>query len=224
MQRFKTFYHYEIKTPASELPLTLNEVKTHLNIVLSDNSKDAYLTDLIKAVSNFFEKYTNRDLINKTYNAYLDCFVNYFYCINYSCDNYYNDGIKINKSKVSIVNSIKYLKDDVLTEWDASNYYLDKSNFYSAIRLKENKDYPSDVDNIRQAIVIEFVSGFGADNTSIPNDIKIALLNHIAFLYENRGDCDSGMRNNTSTRISECKLPCATKTIYSSYKIFNLIN
>lgn len=205
MLQTNQFYNYEISVAPTVLPLTLEEVEAHLR--LPADSEDTYLTFLINAVSDFFERYTNRTLINTTYKGYLDDFPYYL------CDQCNYDGnILIRKSKVSSITSIKYLSDSVLITWDSSNYYFTASNIYSSVALTEDAVYP-DPDVRLQSIEIIFVAGFGAASTDIPNDIKIAMLDHIAFLYENRGDCGSD---------GTCKLPCTTKTIYDKYKIVSL--
>lgn len=206
MVEVNQFYNYIVETPPTNLPLTLEEVEAHLKIPA--DSEDTYLTFLIEATRDFFEKYTNRTLINTTYKAFLDDFPGNiaYYSTCYCC---HDDNILIRKSKVSSISSIKYYIDDVLTTWNSSNYYFTDSNLYPVVLLEEDGSYP-DVDDRRQAIEIIFIAGYGATEASIPDDIKMALLNHIAFLYENRGDCGED---------GTCQLPCTTKTIYSKYRI-----
>lgn len=209
------FYAYQVTTLPANSPLTLDEVKAHLRIETSDD--DTYLQFLIDAVTACFEKYTNRVLINTTFLAYLDAFP----CNNIPCyieccevDCCLPSGIQIKKGNTHTVNFIKYLLDTVLTTWNSSNYYMDINNFYPSIHLEEDSVYPT-ADDKKQAIQIEFIAGYGADNTSVPDDIKLALLNHIAFLYSNRGDCvDAG-----AAAANACMLPCATKMIYDKYRI-----
>ena len=204
MIEIKQFYNYVVETAPSALPLSLAETRTHLRI--TDSCEDTYIKLLIQTVRDFFEIFTNRTLINTTYKGFLDQFPGTFvYPYGYCCE----DGILIRKSKVSSITSIKYLLDSVLTTWDNSNYYVSESNMYPNIFLEDGKSYPTTDDRI-QAIEIIFVAGYGATNTDIPSDIKMALLNHIAFLYENRGDCGGD---------GTCELPCATKTIYNKYRI-----
>jgi uncharacterized phiE125 gp8 family phage protein len=197
----RQFYGYKIETAPVNLPLTLEEVEEHLRI--SVDSEDDYLTFLIETVRDYFECYTNRTLINTTYKAYLDDFPSSIYY--YDCC----DGILIRKSKVSSISSIKYLSDNVLTTWDSSNYYFTDVNSYPKVYLVNGSTYPT-VDVRKQAIEIIFIAGYGATETSIPSDIKMALLNHIALLYENRGDCVAD---------GTCELSCISKSVYNKYRI-----
>ena len=195
----KVFKDYQISSQTAELPLTLVEVKAQLRIDVADVSDDTYLTFLIKSVSNFFERYTQRTLIIKTFIAYLDC-------LSYTC------GIIVKKSKLQIITKIEYLLDAVLTTWNASNYYFTDTNQYSSIYLTQDGSFPTDQDVRMQATKITFTAGYGLTNTSIPEDIKIAMLNHISYLYANRGDCEGDSSNS-------CKLPCTSKNIYDNYRI-----
>lgn len=202
------FYGYKVETAPASLPLTLDEVEAHLRITA--DSEDTYLTFLIETVRDYFESYTNRTLINTTYKAFLDCFYDnsVYYYIN-SCYDCCCDGILIRKSKLSSITSIKYYSDSVLTTWDSSNYYFTDVNSYSSVYLVDGSTYPT-VDVRKQAIEIIFVAGYGAAEASIPSDIKMALLNHIATLYENRGDCVAD---------GTCQLPCISKSVYNKYRI-----
>jgi uncharacterized phiE125 gp8 family phage protein len=203
MTETRQFYDFQTSVAPAELPLTLEEVEAHLRIPA--DSEDTYITFLINTVRYFFENYTNRTLINTTYKGFLDAFSGEYY--DCDCD---ESGTLIRKSKVSSITSIKYYTDDVLTVWADTNYYLTDSNTYPKVLLTEDGAYPTSTDDIEQAIEIIFVAGYGATNANIPIDIKMALLNHIAFLYENRGDCGGD---------GTCQLPCASKTIYDQYRI-----
>lgn len=195
-------YSYEVIVPRSSLPLTLDEVKEHLNIPLTFTDDDAYLTLLIEAVTDYFECFTNRTLINTTYRTYRDHFP--------SCGECY----VLRKSKVDPVTvSIDYKKDGSLVTVGVDVYYVTNETGYPGIYTFPNKNWPSDADKVVQAIQIDFVAGFGPDESSIPSKIKIALLNHIAALYVNRGDCDSDG--------CASALPQASGLIYGQYKILS---
>ena len=135
---------------------------------------------LIGSATQYGERITGRDFINKTYKGFLDCFPS-------SCD-----GIEIRKSKLQSITSIQYLKDDVLTTIPASNYYFTQSNDYSTIFLKEGFSWPTDVDKIKQAIFIEFVAGYGDISCDLPPLLTQALISHIIALFKNAGDCVEG--------------------------------
>lgn len=163
---------YILLTAANTPALSLDDVKEHLKI--DDSNYDSQLFRLISSVTQFAEKITGRDLINKTYEAYLDKF---------PCDS-----IKIRKSKLQSINHIKYYYNGVLTTLSSSDYYFTKSNDYSTINLVDGKEWPS-IDCRKQAIIITFVAGYGNDSCNIPALLKQAMLAHLTALFENAGDC-----------------------------------
>lgn len=173
-----------------ELPLVLQDVKNHLRVDFAED--DSYITNLIKTSALRFEKITGRDLITKTYKSFIDIFP------------VYNIPIILPRSKIQSVVSIQYFFNDVLTTYTANNYYFTESNNLSEIYLKEDKEYPSEIDYKKNCIVINYTSGFGATNTSVPFDIKQMLYEYIAFLYKNRGDaCCNDMSIAMNSFISQ---------------------
>ena len=162
---------YILLTDSAIEPISLSEVKTHLRI--DTNDYDNILTPLIKTARNLAESYTGRDFINKTWELYLDSF---------------QSGLELKKTKLQSITSFQYILNNVLITFDSSKYYFTKSENYSKIYLKSSESFPS-FDDIKQAIKITFVSGYGATTNDIPQGLKNALLNHIAYLFENAGDC-----------------------------------
>lgn len=187
-------FSYFVTVPNTNPFIDLQVVKDYLKIDGTDD--DAYITLLIQAVGNFFQDYTGRTLLTTTYETFRDFFNCYFL---------------LKKSPFQSVESIEYLKDNTLTLVDSSIYYATKESIYSSILLAQNKSWPSDADCRLQAIKITFKAGYGDTSADIPQEIIIGMLQHIADLYENRGDCND-------CRCVE-KLPSATKLVYDLYKI-----
>ncbi len=168
---------YTLITNSDKKPLKLEEVKDFLKI--SDSSSDIHLALLIDTVTKLAEQITGRDLLNKTYKGYLDCFPRD------------SVGIQIQKSKLQSITSIKFLVSGVLTAFDSSNFYITDKQEYAEIWLFDQKFFPTNADvNRKQAIEITFVAGYGADSCDIPPSLKTAMLAHINILNENRGDCE----------------------------------
>jgi uncharacterized phiE125 gp8 family phage protein len=171
---------YILTVPAVSPAVELDAIKEQLREVDGTTDFDDQLLALIGSATQYGERITGRDFINKTYKGFLDCFPS-------SCD-----GIEIRKSKLQSITSIQYLKDDVLTTIPASNYYFTQSKDYSTIFLKEGFSWPTDVDKIKQAIFIEFVAGYGDDSCDLPPLLTQALISHIIALFKNAGDCVEG--------------------------------
>ncbi len=193
-------YSYELisPVPAVDYPITLAELKSHLRV--DDTVDDEYLNLVIKAVTHFGEQYTKRDFINKTYKTYRDFFKRFFI---------------IRRAPLVSITSIKYFVKGLENTIASTVYFATKSNAYSDVALKLDQVWPSDVDRVEDSIVIEFIAGYGA--TALPDaqtDLKFALFNHAAQIYENRGDC------------SECScrtlLPMNARDIYNQYRIMSI--
>lgn len=180
------FHTYKVTVAPANPAVTLATVKEHLRIDASDTSDDAYLTTLISVATDFIEKYTKRDLITRTYETKRDCFpgINDVECFGLV------SGFEIRRSELQSIASIQYEDTDGNTQTVASTvYYATDSTRWSQIILDDNQVWPTDVARKKQAITITFNAGYGADETSVPDGLKQALLMTIAHLYSNRGDC-----------------------------------
>jgi uncharacterized phiE125 gp8 family phage protein len=196
-------YTYEVIEEPVELAVSLDDVKAHLRLDPADTSQDAYLELLIRAATRVAEDYTRRTFINTTFRTYRDFFEN--------CT-------KLRRSRFQSLVSFEYSVADALTTVNSSLYYITDETGYSKIILKDSESYPDDIDDKLDSIKIDFVAGFGADSSSIPRDLYLALLNHIAVLYENRGDCDQDM----SDDFWEKNLPSASRLIYTQNRLLDL--
>jgi len=197
-RRFSKVYTYDVLTPPAELPVSLALVKEHLRLDSADTSQDAYLTLLINASRQFFEKFTNRILINTQFRTFFDCFQQSF---------------ELARSRLVTLDAYEYLVDGTFTAVDPSIFYATFERNYSRVIIEEVDNFPTDKDDRFQSIRIDLTSGFGAADTDIPSDIQIGLLNQIASLYENRGDCGACDCSDISN------LPVATQNVYRQYRI-----
>lgn len=193
-------YSYVLATPAVTTPVTLAEAKEYLRV--DSSAEDALITNLINVAVLFCEKYTKRDLINKTYKTYRDNFSN---------------KIIIKKSKLQSITSIQYYNNsDSLITISPSVYYFTDETDFSSIYLKNNQTWPSDNNISRlQNIIITFVAGFGPAASDVPADLKQGLLQHIVAMYERRGDCEGELGDTESSAV----LPQVTRDIYNLYRI-----
>ena len=195
----KKAFTYNVSSALINRALSLDVVKNYLKISLNDKTQDELINLFIDSATLFGEKYTNRDFINKTYTTFRDNFLDCF---------------ELRRSKVSDVASVKYLVDDVLTTVATTVFGFTNVTDYAEIFLKEDQVWPTDVDNIPQAVEIIFTAGYGTATANIPIDIRIALHSHVAFMFENRGDCDlDGSASN---------LPLNTNNIYDKNRIINI--
>lgn len=193
-------YTYKVVTAPTAIAIPLSVVKEHLRIDQDDTTEDSYLTLLVKAVTKYAEDYTKRTFLTTIFETYRDNFCTYEFVLR--------------RSPLQSVQFVKYYKDDVLETLPTTDYYNTLENEYSKIFEKQTGSaWPKKIDKRQQAIVIRFTAGYGDDYTSMPSDLVVAMLNHIAKLFESRGDCDE-----SGGGCGGC-LPMATKTVYNMYKI-----
>ncbi len=70
LKPFQSNHLYNITNSPTELAVSLDEVKEHLRLSLSDTSQDTYLTFLIQSATLCFEKITKRTLGATTFETF----------------------------------------------------------------------------------------------------------------------------------------------------------
>jgi uncharacterized phiE125 gp8 family phage protein len=195
-------YPYHIISPPVNLAVSIAEVRAHLKLSPTE-PPDPEIELLIRAATEFAEGYTKRTFINTGFRTYRDFFE--------SC-------IKIRRSKLQAISLFEYSVNGTFTTVPIDSYYVTNETAFSKIAIKADKEYPEDIDEQMDAIRIEFIAGYGADSSDIPYQLRLALLNHIAALYENRGDCDQ----NLSDDFLEKSLPAFSRMVYSQNRIADL--
>lgn len=196
-------------TPPIVYPVSLDEVKSHLKMDTAVTTQDTYIESLIKSCTLWAEKFTGREFITKTFKAYADNF----------CTE-----MTLKRAKLQALTSVKYVQDDtlILTTVAPATYYTTLSNEYSMLCLRDGYSWPSDIEAQRQAVLIEFTAGYGTTSASVPEDIRIALLQHISKLYTQRGDCDQVANRGSFVQLLSANCPAESYSVYMMYKIEDL--
>jgi hypothetical protein len=135
-----------------EEPVTLEEVKQHLNITFTDN--DSFLARLIIRCRAALEKYTGLSLVEKS--------------IELHCDNYEGDF----ELPYGPVLGDPYITNSEDVEYDTATF--------SGIKFK--KITTPRTGGLR----LTYDTGYDI----IPADLRMALLEEIAYRFENRGDTE----------------------------------
>lgn len=195
---------YIVTAPPESLPVELRDLKEHLRLPLNITTEDMYLTGLIEAARDFAENYMRRVLITTGVRTFRDCF--------HRC-------ITIKRSPFQIVTSISYYLDGELVELAPTDYYEVLSTRYANIYPDTGTTFPTNIDDRKQAVLIDFVAGYGDSPKDIPAAIRAGLLEHAAKLYADRGDCSLA----TSSRGVHDFLPSMVRGIYDRYRIRSLI-
>jgi len=205
-------FTYEVITAPAGPAVPLSTFKDHAKTNASVS--DLLLTLYLKAATKYGEQLTRRDFVNRTYKTFRDVFPGTEVFNLNSLANSGNVGFELRRSKLQVVNSVKYLKDDVLTTVATSVFYNTFENDYSKVLTRDNQVWPTDADNRLQAIEIEFVAGFAIDDTFVPDCIQEAIMLHATQMLQNKGDCDD--LNVLDT------VPAAAKVIYLQNRIENI--
>lgn len=192
------FYdYYTIETDATEYPVKLDEVKDFIKV---RNTKDnAIIQAYIATATEWGEKYTGRDFIQKTYNGF-------FSALKQSRFESY-PFIELAKSPYVSLSSMETVVDGVNTDVSASYYVVKQKSGMTRILFTSSLTADTDV---AYPIQCQFVAGYGATADDVPEVIKTALKMHIAFMYENRGDTHAE---------GKIRIPAEVKVLYSKYKM-----
>jgi uncharacterized phiE125 gp8 family phage protein len=196
---------YIVQTLISNTQFTITipySGSTSSGITINVDPEDEYLIGLMYSAMDFCEGETRRDLLIKTYMTYRDAFD-------------WEISTVLRRSKLQSFIRLEYLNQGVWTTVDPSIYYTDSQTDYSSIYLVYNKEWPYPIDVQFQAVRASFTAGYGSDYTSVPYELQLGMVNHIANMYANRGDCSGGTSCNDL-------VPMETKRAYNRFKIFDI--
>lgn len=159
---------YNLITPATTLPVSVEDTKRHLRVTHSEH--DDLVSDLISAAVKEFENRTNECLIAQTW----DMVLNQAEVVS---------RILIFKFPVASITSVSYYDADNAGQ-TTTDYTLFSNGRPASIRFDCDSDsVPSTYDR-DDSMTIRFVGGY----TSLPFDIKQAILARVFRIYENPND------------------------------------
>ena len=179
-----------VTTAPTQEPLTLQEVKDYLR--LADAIDERVLQDLVEASRQFAEEHMARSMMTQTLTLTIDAVADMEDPLwegwKTGADiNSYKNYITLIKAPVQSVTSVKTYNDsDVATTMAASKYYVDSARDQARVVLRTGETFPSAL-RVANAIEVVYVAGY-TSQSAIPATIRIGLMQHIAYLYEQRGD------------------------------------
>jgi uncharacterized phiE125 gp8 family phage protein len=163
---------YNLITPATALPISVLDAKSHLRVTSSDH--DALIEDLIWGAARQFENRTNTVLSPQTWDLVLD-------------SDEVKERIEFLKYPILGITSLKYYDTDnvlqTLTGGSSNRDYISFINGRPAAVDFVVDETPSTYDRV-DAMTIRFLAGY----STLPYDIKHALLAWIFRMYENPND------------------------------------
>ncbi len=159
----------KLKTAPTVEPVSLTEAKLHCRV--DHTTEDTLITSLITTARIFCEKQQNRALITQTWEMYLDGF---------PCKDY----IEIPLPPLQSVTSVTYYdtedNPETFTDFDTVT-----ERFVGSIVLKYGKMWPQTILRPSNAVVVEFIAGYGLA-VAVPQNVKQAMLLLIGHWYMNR--------------------------------------
>ena len=175
----------KLHTSPSVEPVTSANVKIKLGIASGDTSSDTQISWMIPAARRWVEQRTGRALINQTWQMYLDEFPNV---------------IELPLGNVSSITHVKYTATDgTLTTMSESDYQTDLVSAPARIKPSYSAiTWPTTRDNTFNAVEVQFVAGYGAAASAIPEDIIEAIYRIIGHWLNNQVSLEQGI---TITRV-----------------------
>jgi uncharacterized phiE125 gp8 family phage protein len=156
--------------PPEELPVSLAEAKLHLRE--EDDLQNTLIETYIAAATYSAETYLSRSLVAQTWDYYAGAFP-------------VTGGIEIPRPPVISVLGVFYSDGGSEQEFPASSYQLDRSGLSERVSLVGTASWPT-----ATATRIRFRAGYldplSPDVTSVPADIKAAILLTVGHLFTNR--------------------------------------
>lgn len=169
--------------PAVELHLSTDALVTQM-LRLDSDADSTYVSHLLAAARKHFEKVTGLALINRTLRADFDRAP--------AGRAPAGRELELPLAPLSSISSIAYKPDGYtsgsLTTWASSNYAAGTTGHSGAparLWLAVDASWP-ELAVLPAALQVTFVAGFGAAASSVPEEIRLAVLFLAAWWYESR--------------------------------------
>lgn len=189
----------ELVTAPAAMPVTSDELRTHLWTIYPEKTTDDYLDALISAATSYVETATWRKLISQKWRLYLDAWP--------------SDGIRLPFGSVLSIDKVTWLDEDAAeTDLSATTDYIASLVGSEPIIIPRSDGWPSDALFDIDAIRVEFTAGYGAAATAIPPDLCQAIQMLASHWYENREAVIVG----TTVR----KVPFAVDALIQPYRVW----
>lgn len=181
----------------SEDPVTVADAKDYLRI--DNSSEDARILTMIKAATISLESFVGQKFISQVWDVFLDGFeapkskndpwwdgskdgpISMF---SGQCSNIY---LPIGPM-ISLDEFSTYGDDGVAVNAQVSDYIADTIGPRARVGLKLGGLWPTTVLRSSNGVRFRLTVGISANAATLPSDIRQAVLEFIAHMYENRGD------------------------------------
>lgn len=179
-------------------PETVANAKIHARVTTSDD--DAFFTQLLKAAALEAQDFANISLITQTITATWDCFPS-------------GREIWLPRPPLQSVTSVKYYdSSNTQVTLSSSSYQVDISTTPGAIVLNDGESWPVTY-NRASAVEVIYIAGYGADESSVPEDIRLAIQALVTHWYDHRGVVE------TAPGLTQIKTPKAFDYTMLKYRV-----
>lgn len=159
-------------TAPVNLPVRLSDMKIHLGVTVQDRDTDIEV--MIRAATNFIQRWTSRVLLNTAYRYTVDAF---------PCE----DWIQLPMTPLSSITSINYY-DSAGTTQAYTGYQIEQTDDCAAIiRPAILGTWPGTQSGRVDAIKIDYVVGYGETEGTVPDEAKHAVKLLVRHWYDNAG-------------------------------------
>jgi hypothetical protein len=176
-------------------PVGLDEVKAALRLDDDQILEDALIAGLTRSATSACEAFTGRALITQTWTLHRDAWPGAL------AESALHEGLsqgpsspasprylEIPKPPLQSVVQVKTFDDsDMETVWSAANYFADTASLAGRLVARVGQVFPAP-GRAANGVEVQFVAGYGADPTDIPESLRQGILQMIAHLFENRGE------------------------------------
>lgn len=177
MNRDTTYKAYYVSTPATELPVTLEQVRYHLRNE-DMHFDDALLTAYIRAAAGYIERVYGLALLTQTIKQYHSEF---------PCGS--NTPLLLRIAPLASITSIVYTDSAGVSQtWTASEYTSGRLDLGGFVVPGIGYSWPGSVATLPNAVTVTYSAGFGAKPSTLPFPITQAILYMVADMYTRRED------------------------------------
>ena len=154
--------------------VSVADAKSHLGV--SHDADDVRISDLVEAATGTVESFTGRQLMQATYDFYMDQFPP-------------GRRIDLPKAPLSSVTSVKYQDLDDSQQTFSASYYqsVTYTELPGFVELNQDREWESTYDKA-DAVVVRFVAGYGTDSLSLPHVLRQAVLLFAQAGYDSLSD------------------------------------
>lgn len=155
-------------------PVTLAEVKRHLNIGNTNNDHDVYISFCLSVALAEAEKFTNRKFITETVTKYFDKWPS-------------GDALALPYGNLQSVTSVSYKDTDgAWTVFSSGDYTVQIEEEPGKVVLEYGETWPTITLHPNKPIKVIYVCGYGATGDDVPAPIRAAIQVAAADLFEQR--------------------------------------